>query len=184
MIIHIKNMCCPRCITAVRAILDTLNITAVDIGLGDVVTKNQLTQKQLSLLAEKLQVEGFELLDDPRSQLVEHIRLLTIEWVRMKSERPKLSEFLSARLSKDYSLVSKLFSEVRGMTIEHFTILHRIEYAKELLRYGNMSTSEVAYTLGYSSPAHLSSQFKQVTGMTPKAFRGLKANNKIDISQI
>ena len=110
---------------------------------------------------------GFELLDDPRSQLVEQIRIAVQELVRMKGERPKMSDYLSHNLKKDYSTLSKLFSEVRGITIERFAIAHRIEYAKELLCYSQLSTSEIAYTLGYSSPAHLSSQFKQVTGMTP-----------------
>ena len=124
---------------------------------------------------------GFELLDDPRSQLVERIRITIQEWVRMKGERPKMSDYLSHNLNKDYSALSKLFSEVRGITIERFAIIHRIEYAKELLCYSQLSTSEISYTLGYSSPAHLSSQFKQVTGMTPKEFRALEPHGRVSL---
>lgn len=144
------------------------------INLGDVETQEELTQDQLLSVERKLKDIGFELLDDPRSQLIEQIRVSVLEWVRMDKERIKLSDYLSARLHKDYSTLSKMFSEVRGVTIERFSILHRIEYVKELLCYSQLSTSEIAYRLGYSSPAHLSSQFKQVTGMTPKVFRELE----------
>lgn len=127
---------------------------------------------------------GFELLDDPRSQLVEQIRIAVQQWVRMNEERPKLSDYLADNLKKDYSTLSKLFSEVRGITIERFAIIHRIEYAKELLCYSQLSTSEIAYKLGYSSPAHLSSQFKQVTGMTPKDFRAQGQHGRISLDAL
>lgn len=127
---------------------------------------------------------GFELLDDPRSQLVERIRIAVQQWVRMEKERPKMSDFLSRQLNKDYSTLSKLFSEVRGVTIERFAIVHRIEYAKELLCYSQLATSEIAYTLGYSSPAHLSSQFKQVTGMTPKEFRAMGQHDRVSLDAL
>ena len=96
----------------------------------------------------------------------------------------QLSDYLSCHLNKDYSTLSKLFSEVRGITIERFAILHRIEYAKELLCYSQFATSEIAYRLGYSSPAHLSSQFKQVTGMTPKVFRELENHDRVSLDAL
>lgn len=170
----IKNMVCPRCISAVSDLFVSEGVTVKSINLGDVETQEELTQDQLLSVGSKLKDIGFELLDDPRSQLVEQIRIAVQQWVRMDEERPKMSDYLSRILNKDYSTLSKLFSEVRGVTIERFSILHRIEYAKELLCYSQLSTSEIAYRLGYSSPAHLSSQFKQVTGMTPKAFRELE----------
>ena len=170
----IKNMVCPRCISAVSDLFVSEGVTVKSINLGDVETVEELTQDQLLSVGRKLKDIGFELLDDPRSQLVEQIRIAVQQWVRMDEERPKMSDYLSRILNKDYSTLSKLFSEVRGVTIERFSILHRIEYAKELLCYSQLSTSEIAYRLGYSSPAHLSSQFKQVTGMTPKAFRELE----------
>lgn len=170
----IKNMVCPRCISAAKTILESEGLTVKSISLGDAEIKEDLTGEQRLSLARMLHGIGFELLDDPRSQLVEQIRVAVQQWVRMDEERPKLSDYLSRHLNKDYSTISKLFSEVRGVTIERFSILHRIEYVKELLCYSQLSTSEIAYRLGYSSPAHLSSQFKQVTGMTPKVFRELE----------
>lgn len=180
----IKNMVCPRCISAAKAILESEGLTVKSISLGDAEIEPELTDEQRLSLARKLHGIGFELLDDPRSQLIEQIRVAVQQWVRMDEERPKLSDYLSRHLNKDYSTISKLFSEVRGVTIERFSILHRIEYVKELLCYSQLSTSEIAYRLGYSSPAHLSSQFKQVTGMTPKEFRELDKHSRIPLDAL
>ena len=180
----IKNMVCPRCISAVSDLFVSEGVTVKSINLGDVETEEELTQDQLLSVGRKLKDIGFELLDDPRSQLIEQIRVAVQQWVRMDEERPKLSDYLSRHLNKDYSTISKLFSEVRGVTIERFSILHRIEYVKELLCYSQLSTSEIAYRLGYSSPAHLSSQFKQVTGMTPKEFRELDKHSRIPLDAL
>ena len=180
----IKNMVCPRCILAAKEILVSEGITVKSISLGDAEIEEELTEEQRLSIARKLQNIGFELLDDPRSQMVEQIRIAVQQWVRMDEERPKLSDYLSHHLNKDYSILSKLFSEVRGVTIERFSIMHRIEYAKELLCYSQLSTSEIAYRLGYSSPAHLSSQFKQVTGMPPKEFRELEKHNRISLDAL
>lgn len=180
----IKNMVCPRCISAVSDLFVSEGVTVKSISLGDAEIKEDLTGEQRLSLARKLHGIGFELLDDPRSQLVEQIRIAVQQWVRMDKERIKLSDYLSARLHKDYSTLSKMFSEVRGVTIERFSILHRIEYVKELLCYSQLSTSEIAYRLGYSSPAHLSSQFKQVTGMTPKEFRELDEHSRIPLDAL
>ena len=169
----IKNMVCPRCIMAVKKLLESEGLTVMSVSLGDAEIAEELTNEQRLAVATVLQQVGFELLDNPRSQLVEQIRIAVLKWVRMNQKTQKMSEYLSKHLQKDYSTLSKLFSEVRGITIERFAIIHRIEYAKELLCYSQLSTSEIAYTLGYSSPAHLSSQFKQVTSMTPKEFRAL-----------
>ncbi|MDO4512244.1 MAG: helix-turn-helix domain-containing protein [Bacteroidales bacterium] len=182
--LHIKNMVCPRCIAAVRALLIEHGLQVEEVNLGDATVQEPVSADQLSALATALKGMGFELLDDPRSQLVERLRLAVLEWVRMSGDRPRLSDYLSRLLAKDYSALSKLFSEVRGVTIERYAILHRVEYAKELLCYSQESTSEIAYTLGYSSPAHLSSQFKQVTGMTPKAFRQQAQHTRIPLDEI
>ena len=184
MTINIKNMVCPRCITAVRAILVSMGFTIESISLGEAIINESLSDEQLRLLADKLQDEGFELLSDPRSCLVEQIKIGVIGWVRMNGQRPKLSDYISNATHRDYSSLSKLFSQVKGVTIEHFAIQHRIEYAKELLSYSQHSVSEIAYTLGYSSPAHLTSQFKQQTGMSPKAFRELKTKNRLHLDEI
>lgn len=180
----IKNMVCPRCIIAVKNILESEGVTVKSISLGDAEIEEELTDERRLSVARKLQDMGFELLDDPRSQLVEQIRIAVQQWVRMNEERPKLSDYLADNLKKDYSTLSKLFSEVRGITIEKFAIIHRIEYAKELLCYSQLSTSEIAYKLGYSSPAHLSSQFKQVTGMTPKDFRAQGQHGRISLDAL
>ena len=165
----IKNMVCPRCISAVKDILMSEDLTVMSITLGEAETAEDLSDSQRHAVAERLHAIGFELLDDPRSQLVEQIRIAV---------RPKLSDYLSCRLHREYSSLSKLFSEVRGITIERFAIHHRVEYAKELLCYSSLTTSQIAYRLGYGSPTYLSSQFKQVTGMTPREFRELEIHRR------
>jgi len=180
----IKNMVCPCCIMAVRTILVSMGLTPKTIDLGDVEIDEELNDTQKETLSLELKNMGFELLDDPRSVLIEQIRVAVLDWVRMKTMRPKMSDYLSARLAHDYSALSKLFSEVSGITIERFAILHRIEYAKELICYSQLTTSEIAYTLGYSSPSHLSAQFKQQTGMTPKAFRELEVKKRIPLTEV
>lgn len=182
--INIKNMVCPRCITAVRAILASMGFTIKDVTLGEAVIENDLTEEQRKSLASRLQEDGFELLDDPRSCLVEQIKVAVLQWVRMDSQRPKLSDYISDIAHRDYSSLSKLFTQVKGVTIEHFAIQHRVEYAKELLSYSQHSISEIAYTIGYSSPAHLTSQFKQQTGMSPKEFREMKSKNRLHLDKL
>lgn len=180
----IKNMVCPRCIMAVRTTLVSVGLTPITVELGEAEVREDIDGDKKEQLAAALCALGFELLDDPRAQLVEQMRIAVLEWVRMKGERPKMSDCLVSRLAKDYSTLSKLFSDVNGITIEKFAILHRIEYAKELLCYSQQTTSEIAYALGYSSPAHLSTQFKQVTGMTPKAFREQKEHARTALTDL
>ena len=162
----------------------SMGVTPESIELGEAVVKEELTEEQLKLLAKKLLDEGFELLDDPRSCLVEQIKVGVLQWVRMNSQRPKLSDYISNITHRDYSSLSKLFTQVKGVTIEHFAIQHRVEYAKELLSYSQNTVSEIAYMLGYSSPAHLTSQFKQQTGMSPKVFRDMKNKNRRHLDEL
>lgn len=180
----IKNMVCPRCVTAVRQILSDAGISALSVRLGEVEIPEPLPKQLKANLSAALQASGFELLDEPRARLVEQVRIAVLEYVRMEGERPNLADYLPQCFAKDYSALSKLFSEVCGITIERFAILHRIEYAKELLCYQQLTISEIAYTLGYSSPAHLSAQFKQVTGMSPKAFRDHQPHSRISLSEL
>ena len=182
--INIKDMVCRHCIKAVTAILVSMGLTVEEVTLGEAVIEEDLSKEQLKSLASKLQDEGFELLDDPRTKLVEQIRIGVLQWVRMTTQRPRLSDYISDIAHRDYSSLSKLFTQVKGVTIEHFAIQHRVEYAKELLSYSQHSISEIAYTLGYSSPAHLTSQFKQQTGMSPKAFREMKNKNRQCLDEI
>lgn len=182
--LHIKNMCCPRCINAIRTILESMGLTIVEIHLGDATIAESLGNKETELLSEKLREQGFELLDNPDAYIVEAVRVAVLQWVRMTEERPKLSVYVSGKICKDYSSLSKLFSQVKGMTIEHYAIRHRIEYAKELLCYSATSISEIAYHLGYSSPAHFAAQFKQFTGMSPKAFRKLDNRPRVSLDEL
>lgn len=162
----------------------SMGVTVEEVTLGEAVVKEDLTEAQHKSLASKLSEEGFELLDDPRTCLVEQIKIGVLQWVRMRSHRPKLSDYISDIAKRDYSSVSKLFTQVKGVTIEHFAIQHRVEYAKELLSYSQHTISEIAYMLGYSSPAHLTSQFKQQTGMSPKEFRDMKNKNRLYLDDI
>lgn len=176
--IRIKNMVCPRCINAVRNLLQQQHhLTLLSVTLGEAVVAEEIAPDLKASIAADLVADGFELLDNPRIAAVESIKTAVIEWVRCNDTRSRLSQWLSTRLAKDYSALSRLFTEVCGITIERYCILQRIEYAKELMCYSEQTLSEIAWTLGYSSPAHLSSQFKQATGMSPREFRILHGKN-------
>ncbi len=166
-------MVCARCIMVVKQQLSSLRLTPIEIGLGKAVVKEQLDDNCIEDVRKSLESVGFELLDNKKSRLVEQIRTLLVELTTDEDTmtRVNLSDFLSDRLNHDYGMLSKLFSEVNGTTIERYFISLKIERVKELLTYGELSLSEIAYRLGYSSSAHLSAQFKSVTGMTPSAFR-------------
>ena len=171
--LHIKNMVCPRCILAVKSLLDELGIPFGSVQLGEVHLIQPLPALQLHVLKDRLYALGFELLDDGRTRLIEQIKTFVIEQVHyaQHDQRFNFSTLLSAALHKDYSYLSSLFSEVEGTTIEKYIINQKIEKVKELLVYDEWSLSEIAGRLGYSSVAHLSAQFKKVTGLTPSYFR-------------
>ena len=182
--LYIKNMVCPRCIKTVRLLLDRLQIAYREVTLGQVILDAPLKLKEKEVLRAALSDEGFELIDDLQSSNVETIRLAIIEWARMSGERPALSDFLQAKMLKEYSSISKLFSQMNSMSAERYAILQRIEYAKELLSYGDKSISEVSWELGFSSPAHFSAQFKKEIGMPPKQFKTLRDKNRVPIDKI
>lgn len=165
-------MVCPRCILSVQTIFDNAGIEIKNILLGEVEIEKSLSAKQLAGIKASLQSVGFELLDDPTAQLVAKIKSLLTEKVQKGVEQHfSIQKFLRSKIFKDYSALSKLFSEVEGVTIEQFFLLQKIEKVKELLIYGEMSIVEIAGFLNYSSGQHLSSQFKHMTGMTPTAFK-------------
>ena len=166
-------MVCDRCILAVKSLLDKLEIAYNAVKLGEVNLKEKLIPGKKQLLKEQLEQLGFELLDDNRNKLIEKIKNLIIEQVHYGADDKKqtLSSVLAAALHKDYSYLSNLFSATEGTTIEKYLINQKIERAKELLVYDEWSLSEIADRLGYSSVAHLSAQFKKVTGLTPSYFR-------------
>lgn len=181
--IYIKNMVCPRCITAVGNILDEINVKPLNISLGEVETTGDLDKETIGLLSRKLEAVGFELLNNEQQELVEKIKGTVIELIYNDKEiTQNFSSILSEKLHKDYSFLSKLFSAVECMTIEHYIILQKTERAKELLAYGQYTLSQIAFMLGYSSVAHLSTQFKKITGMTPSQFKknGMRFRKSID----
>jgi len=174
MLLYIKNMVCARCRMAVKAELEKLLLHPVTIALGEVTIEEEaLNKDQLAGLSAALQTIGFELIDDKRSKLIEQVKTYIIHSVHHNEEQPNknYSQLLSQHLHHDYSYISGLFSEVEGITIEKYIINQKIEKVKELITYDQLSLSEIAYQLGYSSVAHLSGQFKKVTGLTPSHFK-------------
>ena len=170
--LYIKNMVCPRCITAVSGLLGEIGVSPLHIQLGEVLLDGELGREQLEQLRASLKNIGFELLDDTRKQQIEQMKSIIIDYVHYREdEKFAFAEVLSAALHKEYSQLSRLFSETEGITIEQYVIRQKIEKAKELLAYNQMNLSEIAFRLGYSSVAHLSSRFKKVTGLTPSEFK-------------
>lgn len=176
--IFIKNMVCPRCISAVSQLLDQSEIGFRNVALGEVELSKPLSEKEKENLRHALQEIGFELLESKESKTISQIKTLIINQIHHSDKilNVNYSDFLADQLHTDYSALSKLFSSVEGITIEKFIMAQRIEKVKELLFYGELTLSEIAYEMHYSSVAHLSSQFKKETGMTPTEF---KRNNKI-----
>ncbi len=177
-------MVCQRCIYAVEQQLNALGITPLNVQLGEVTIEQPLTRDQESVLKANLAAIGFEVLDDEKQKLIERIKTIVIEKVHYQEgdEKLKFSAMLSQQLNKDYSYLSNLFSEVEGITIEKFIIEQKIERVKELLIYDELNLSEIAFKTGYSSVAHLSAQFKKITGLTPSAFKqmGIRSRKSLD----
>ncbi len=171
--LYIKNMVCARCMAAVKTELEKSNLKPLQVSLGEVELEKPATAAQLKRLSAGLQSLGFELLDNKKQQQIEQIKTLLIRQVQRAEgeEHFSLSAYLGKALHREYSALSRLFSEVEGITIEQFYILQKIEKAKEFLVYDELTLSEIAWKLGYSSVAHLSSQFKKITGLTPSDFK-------------
>lgn len=185
--LYIKNMVCDRCILVVRQELDKLKLDYKYIQLGEVELSKDLSVDKIKELRNNLQLLGFELLDDKKSTLVEKIKSAIIQLIHgteAKELNKKLSVLLSEKIRLDYHYISGLFSSIEGMTIEKYVILQRIEKAKELLMYAELTLSEIADQLGYSSVQHLSQQFKKTTGLTPSHFKNLKKNMRIPLDKV
>jgi AraC-like DNA-binding protein len=186
-ILHIKNMVCNRCIRVVNEELSKLGHTVKTIELGKVELANTLGENDLDEIRDTLQKNGFELLSDKTSQLISKIKLEIINVVHYGTAIPeggKFSEHLSRKLAHDYSYLSNLFSSVEGITIEKYLILQKIEKAKELLVYDELSLSEIAFQLDYSSVQYLSSQFKKITGLTPTQFKKIQINKRVSLDNV
>ena len=174
--IFIKNMVSIRCKMLVKSELDNLGIHHGMVELGEVELKVGLTDQQKVQLRTNLLKSGLELMEDKKSIIIERIKNIVVEMVHYADELPKtnFSDFLSKKMDYDYTYLSNLFSEVTGTTIEHYIITHKIERVKELLVYNELTLSEIAWKLHYSSVAHLSNQFKKITSLTPSFFKKIK----------
>jgi len=184
--LYIKYMVSIRCKMIVKAELDKLGLHYGVVDLGEVDVKESITAAQRERLKIVLLKSGLELLEDKRAMLVEKIKNLIIEMVHYTDEMPKIknSNYISEKLNFDYTYLANLFSEATGTTIEHFIIAHKIERAKELLIYDELNLTEISYMLNYSSVAHLSNQFKKITGLTPTFFKQLKSHKRIALENV
>jgi AraC-like DNA-binding protein len=184
--LYIKNMVCNRCKAAVRTALEQTGITALTIELGEVRLEQQPQKQQLKQVENRLKELGFELINDKKSTLIEQIKTLIIDLVHYRKEplKTNLSDYLSEQLNLDYNGLSKLFSEVENTTIEQYYIAQKIEKIKELIMYDELSLSEIADRMNYSSLAHLSNQFKKLTGLTPSYYKNLKVNKRKQIDRV
>jgi AraC-like DNA-binding protein len=184
--LYIKYMVSNRCKILVKESLKDLGLHFIVVELGVVEIMETLSKEQLDSLKAVLNESGLELMDDKRAMLIERIKTVIIEMVHHSDELPKsnFSDFISDKLNHDYTYLANLFSEVQGTTIEQFIIAHKVERIKELIIYDELNVTEIAYKMNYSSVAHLSSQFKKVTGLTPTHFKQLKDKKRNPIEDI
>jgi len=184
--LYIKYMVSNRCKIAVKEELNKLGLHFIVIDLGEVEVMEDISSEQRAQLKARLIDSGLELMDDKRGILIEKIKSAIIETIHHKDEivKIKFSDYLSEKLGYDYTYMANLFSEVQGTTIEQFIIAHKIERIKELLIYGELNISEIAWKMNYSSVAHLSNQFKKITGLSPTHFKQMKDKRRIPIDEI
>ncbi|MCF6268335.1 MAG: helix-turn-helix transcriptional regulator [Melioribacteraceae bacterium] len=186
--LYIKNMVCPRCIKVVKEELEKLGVKILSINLGEVETARPREELPLQQISQVLKANGFELIEDAKSKIIESVKNEVIssiqQYEEIDLETINFSKLLSKKVGKDYNYLSSLFSKIEGITIEHYIILQKIEKAKEFLKYGDQTLSEISYRLGYSSVQHLSRQFKNTTGMTASQFKNNQSNLRKSIDSI
>ncbi|MBO9586100.1 MAG: helix-turn-helix transcriptional regulator [Flavobacterium sp.] len=184
--LYIKNMVCSRCKMVVKSEFEKLGLQTTAVELGEVELEQEISEEQKRILLENLQPLGFDLIDDKKTKIVEKIKNLIVDLVHHKNNDLKinLSEYLAENLNQDYNSLSNLFSEIENTTIEKYFISQKIEKVKELLIYNELSLSEIADILNYSNVAHLSNQFKKITGFTPTSFKQSKDKMRIQIENI
>lgn len=184
--LYIKYMVSIRCKMVVKDALEKLGLHYVILDLGTVEVMKDLTEMEREKLRKMLLMSGLELMDDKKAMLIEKIKNIIIEMVHYTDELPKVnySEYISEKLGLEYTHISKIFSEVKGITIEQFIIAHKIERVKELLLYDELNLTQISYIMNYSSVAHLSKQFKKVTGLTPSFFKQLKDKKRIALENV
>lgn len=185
-VIHIKNMVCPRCISAVSNILKELAIPYGSIKLGEVELTVPISEETKNIFTKALQDAGFSLIDDRKSLLIEQMKNLVIEKIHYSNEKTELkwADIVTGELNLDYKYLSSLFSSVESITFEQYIINQKIERVKELIVYDELTLSEIAFQLHYSSVAYLSNQFKKVTGMTPTQFKKSVDKNRKSLDEI
>ncbi|QQR98769.1 MAG: helix-turn-helix transcriptional regulator [Sphingobacteriales bacterium] len=184
--LYIKNMVCSRCKMVVKSELEKLGLHPISVDLGEVDIQENNINHIKDDLSHQLRTLGFSLIDDKKSKTIEKIKNLIIDLVQNKNNQINinLSDYLAQQLTQDYSTLSNLFSEVEGITIEKYFINQKIEKVKELLMYDEMTLNEIAFLLNYSSVAHLSNQFKKVTGFSPSYFKQLKDKKRKQIEDL
>jgi AraC family transcriptional regulator len=174
-------MVCDRCILIVRQQLENLDFEVADISLGKVEISQEPDEMQLQNIASAFEVLGFELIDKQKDKLVEQIKNKVIELVHyseLSEINQSLMNLIASALHKEYTYLSRLFSDAEGITIEKYIIQQKIEKVKELLEYGELNLNEIALKMGYSSSAHLSTQFKTITGISPRQYKAAGNNRK------
>lgn len=179
-------MVCERCKMAVKYELTKLGIKPISVDLGEVELNNELTETQYQKFSATLQEYGFEIIDKSNARIIEKIKNIVIELVHRSDDTIKInySVYIEEKLKKKYNYLSNLFSEIEGITIEQFIIFQKIEKVKELLVYDELSLSEIADKLGYSSVAYLSTQFKKTTGLTPSYFKSVKDKKRLSLDNL
>lgn len=184
--IHLKNMVCQRCVLVVNQELEKLGLKPIQVSLGEVEFKESITDSALLKMDEHLKTFGFERIDDKKSRIIAQIKSLIIQLVQQQNGELKsnLSDLLTQSINHDYSYLSNLFSEIEGTTIEKYFIAQKIEKVKELLVYDELTLSEIAFQLNYANVAHLSNQFKKVTGLTPSHFKKIKAQKRKPLDEV
>jgi len=183
--LHIKNMVSNRCKMVVREELTKLGLHFLIVELGEVEIMEDISAELRQQLKINLRNSGLELMEDKRAALIEKIKNIIIEMVQNPGEiKIKISDLLSEKLHHNYGYLSNLFSEVQGMSIQHFIMLYKVERIKELMRYDDPSITEIAYKMNYSSVGHLSNQFKKITGLSPEHFKELKDKGRIQSEEI
>jgi AraC-like DNA-binding protein len=184
--LYIKYMVSLRCKMMVKGELKKLGLEYVFVDLGTIEILEDISESQREQLKENLLRSGLELLDDKRAILIEKIKNVITEMIHYSDEVPDVnySDYISQKLDYDYTYLANIFSEVKGITIQQFIIIHKIERVKELLLYDELNLTEIAWKLHYSSVAHLSNQFKKVTGLTPSFYKKLKQKRNGNLENV
>lgn len=183
--LYVKNMVCDRCIRVVTQELNNIGLDVRSVTLGEVTLTGNSRDLPMDQIKKSLEENGFELIEDRKARIIEQLKLAIITLIREAGDRKlKYSAYLSKELGLEYHYLSTLFSSVENVTIEQYIIRQRIERAKELLKYGEMTLSEIAYELAYSSAQHLSNQFKHITGLTPTQFKRMTINMRNPLDHV